>query len=159
MITLTDYVSFDSVRAALGVSEKEIPDEALNLDIYSLFVQSELDEISETLRSEFEGITSPGSTDDEKATYDSVRVFSAYAVAYKVSDSLPNASPKTIVEGKASLSRHADSPYKSVIIEVRKSYIYWKKILENLIDDTDLTSVVTTLMSVSSPQSDPVTGS
>lgn len=159
MLTLPDYASFDSVRAALGVSDKEIPDSALNLDIYSLFVQEELDGISSTLRTEFEAIAPPGSNDEEKAKYDAVRVFSAYAIAYKVTDSLPNASPKTITEGKASLSRHADSPYKLVITEVRKSYIYWKKFLENLIGDTESTAVVQTLMSVSEPDYDPVTGS
>lgn len=159
MITLPDYASFDSVRAALGVSNKEIPDTALDLDIYALFVQEELDEISDTLRTEFEAIVPPGADADEIAKYDAVRVFSSYAIAYKVTDSLPNASPKTITEGKASLSRHSDSPYKLVIIEVRKSYIYWKKILEGLIDDTEPTAVVQTLMSVSNPDYDPVIGS
>ena len=159
MIVLEDYTSFDSVRAALGVSVKESPDAVLNLDIYALFVQEELDDISPTLRAEFEAITPPGSTDEEKEKYDAVRVFSAYAVAYKASDSLPNSAPKTITDGKASMSRHADSPYKYVVTEVRKSYIYWKKYLENLIEDTEPTAVVQTLMTAVEPDFDPVTGS
>ena len=158
MINLPDYVSFTSVRAALGISIKEIPDDALDLDIYALFVQQELDEIADTLRSEFEDITAPGSTETEVELYDSVRVFSTYAVAYKVSDSLALSSPKTIVEGKSSITRYSDSPYKSVVVEVRKMYIYYKKILENLITDTDNVAVVQTLMSTSSPDYDPVTG-
>ena len=124
MIDLSLYASFVSVRAALGVSSKEIPDSVLDTDIYALFVQSELDNISDTLRSEFEAITPPGSTAEEVELYDSVRVFSAYAVAFKVCDSLGNASPKTITEGEASISRHSDSPYKEVSLRlIRLIYI------------------------------------
>jgi hypothetical protein len=159
MITLADYASFDSVRAALGVSDLEITDAALNLDIYAVFVQQELDGISATLRTEFEAINSPSGDPTLEAKYDAVRVFSAYAVAYKSSDSLPLSSPKVIVEGKASMSRHADSPYKFVIEEVRKNYIYWKKFLTNLIDETVDSTEAPTLLTISEPTYDPITGS
>ncbi len=159
MIDVTLYASFDSVRAALGVAIKELPDAVLSTDIFSYFVQDELDGIAESLRPDFEAITPPGSSAEEVALYDAVRVFSAYAVAYRATDSLPLFSPKTITEGKASLSRHADSPYKQVVIEVRKAYIYYKKLLEELVDDVVITSVPATLMSTSSPDYDPVTGS
>ena len=158
MITLSEYASFDSVRAALGVSVKEIPDVVLSSDIYAFFVQQELDEISATLRTEFEAITPPGVSDTEKELYDTVRVFSAYAVAYKASDSLALSAPKTIEEGKAAVSRFADSPYKNVVIEVRKSYIQYKKILQTLIDDEETSVLVPTLMSGVTPDFDPVTG-
>lgn len=158
MIDLSKYTSFDSVRAALGVSVKEIPDAVLDSDIYAYFVQIELDEISATLRTEFESIYAPGNTAAEIAKYDAVRVFSAYATAYKASDSLPLSSPKDIVEGKSSISRYADSPYRAVIDEVRKAYIFYKKQLETIIDPTEVATTPATLMSTSTPDFDPVTG-
>ena len=157
MINLTEYASLDSVRAALGVSALEAPDAVLSSDIYAYFVQTELDGISSTLRSEFEAITPPG-TGADMEKYDAVRVFAAYAIAYTASDSLPNFSPKTIVEGKASTARHSDSPYKSVIIEVRKKYLLYKKMLENFIEGSVAATTAPTLLSISTPDYDPVTG-
>jgi len=158
MLYLPEYIQYDSVRGALGVSIKEIPNAAIELDIYGFFVQQELDGISATLRAEFEAINPPGVTVEDKALYDAVTVFSTYAVAYKVSDSLALSSPKTITEGKSAISRYSDSPYKSVVLEVRRMYVQYKKVLENLIAGSTTDSASTTLMSVASPTFNPVTG-
>ena len=46
---LTDYTSYDEVRAALGVSAEELEDETLQLDFYSISLTAELEDIADTL--------------------------------------------------------------------------------------------------------------
>ncbi len=165
MITLTQYAAYESIRAALGVPVKELPDTVLDVDLYAFFVQTEVDSIDSGLRTDFESINAiaPSSrTETQQGLWDAVRVFSAYAASVKCIDSLPQFSPKTITDGKAAVTRYSDSPYKFTAIEVRKSYLAAKKILKDLYEEFiggDASgSTLLPVMGVGVPSYDPVTG-
>ncbi len=165
MISLTHYASYDSIRAALGVPAKELPDTVLDVDLYAFFVQTELDAIGTSLRADFEtvdAISEVSRTTEQQALWDATRVFDAYATAVKCIDSLPQFSPKTISDGKAEVTRYSDSPYKFTAIEVRKSYLAAKKVLKDTFDafsgETVADTVVLPLLGIATPSFDPVTG-
>jgi hypothetical protein len=164
-MTLTDYVSFEEVRAALGVSEDEIKDATLSLDLYAFNLVSELEGISLTLVEDYaQQKVSPveGWTPIQVRFHQAVRLFSAYAVAKQATISVPMFAPKEQTDGKASLGRWAQDPYKPMIASVLKQYEVFKVKLEAAYGAIQTTVSPTTVdrpyMSVVAPISDPVLG-
>lgn len=122
---ITEYTTYNDIRAALGVSEDEIEDATLSLDLYSMNLSSELDDVSSSITTTFEGLrdVAAESLSDEQIKFDRfVRLFSTYAVAKQLTTSLPLFSPKDYADGKASFGRYAQNPYKDVIKSVEEAY-------------------------------------
>ena len=46
---ITDYTTFNDVRAALGVDDKDLPDSVLALDIYSAGLTQDLEDVDVNL--------------------------------------------------------------------------------------------------------------
>ena len=130
-MAITDYTTYEDIRAVLGVSADEIEDATLSLAVYELSLSSEFEDISANLKTDYatvSGLTSR--TAVQERLFQSTRLFSTYAVAYQASGSLPLFSPKDISDGKATVSRYADSPYKAVIEQIRTQYEKFKGKLE-----------------------------
>lgn len=132
-MSMIDYISFDDVRAALGVSSDEITDTTLSLDLYAFNLVSELEGISLTLMTDY--ATQKETTPDtwsaiQTRFHQAVRMFSAYAVAKQATVSLPMFAPKEQTDGKASLVRFAQDPYKATIAQVSQQYDVTKARLE-----------------------------
>ena len=162
-MAITAYTTYDDIRAALGVSSDEIEDATLSLDIYELNLTSEFEDISLSLASAYATVAALTSRSDvQERFYQATRLFSAYAVAYQATSSLPLFSPKDISDGKATVSRYADSPYKAVIAQVKTLYEKFKGKLEKAYADNSATSVADLAprpyFTVVSPSYDPVTG-
>ena len=124
-MALTQYCEFDEVRAALGVNNLELPDTVLSLPIYEMGLSRELAKISASLPAAFSTASdsSPEArTSEQQALFDSVRLFSAYAVAKQVGVSLAAMVPKDVSDGKASVSRFSDAPYRDVLARVEAMY-------------------------------------
>lgn len=124
-MALLDYTSYDEVRAVLGVSEKEITDATLALDVYQLNLSVELAALSEALEGDYATVSAVAAntrTALQTKFYGAVRLFSTYAVAFQLLAALPNFSPKDITDGKAAVGRYADSPYKVVIDRTSAMY-------------------------------------
>lgn len=166
MLNVDDVTSFDEIRAALGVSDNELPDTTLELDMYRLHLNTELRAIDATLETTFDtirGKTEADRTSAEQNLFSATSLFSLYSVALHLTSSLPLFSPKTITDGKAAISRYADSPYKQTIEAVQAQYSKLKTLLEAALAEYGGSSSTAVsppgYMGVSSPSFDPVTGS
>lgn len=164
-MAISDFISFDDVRAALGVSEDEIKDTTLSLDLYEYNLVSELESIDLTLISVYETQkeSAPSTwTTEQTRFYQAVKLFSAYAVAKQATVSLPMFSPKEQTDGKAGVVRFALDPYKATIAAILKQYdAFREKLIKAFSDLNSNDTPVATMrpyIVVASPVSDPVTG-
>lgn len=124
-MALTTYCELDEVRAALGVSDLELSDTVLNLPVYEIGLMRELNKVSTSLPVAFStafNVAEETRTDLQQALVDATRLFSVYAVAKQVGVSLGSIVPKDVGDGKATLSRFSDSPYKEVMKNVEALY-------------------------------------
>lgn len=161
---ITSFTTFNDIRAVLGVSSDEIEDATLSLDIFELNLTSELEDIGLALVSDYSTVAELTTrTAVQERFYQATRLFSAYAVAFQATGSLPLFSPKDISDGKATVSRYADSPYKEVIKKVTAQYEKFKLKLEKAYADFGSNSApsrtVLPFFNVASGARDPVTNS
>jgi len=165
---ITEYTSYDEIRATCGLSLKELPDSELSLELYQNILALELGDIS--IPDETPG---PGPLDTrflvikaitpvtarttlEQRLYDLTRVFCTYVVSLEVVVSLSMKAPKSISDSKASLVRFSpESTYKDVISRIEQMLGDIRGKIENISESTVDTLP---LLSVVSQSTDPVTG-
>lgn len=164
-MSMPEFITFDDVRAALGVSEDEITDTTLSLDVYEFNLVSELEGISLLLIPAYLALSEAGPTswtDIQKRFYQATRLFAAYAVAKQATIAVPMFSPKEQTDGKAGLVRFAQDPYKGMIARVLAQYEIFKIKLEVAYAATTATTAtpltIRSYMSVVGIGVDPVTG-
>ena len=162
-MALTDYTTYDDIRAALGVSDEEIDDGVLALSLYEQNLVAELEDISLDIISDYKDAKADNARDeDTERFYQTTRLFSTYRVALHLTSSLPLFSPKDIADGKATMSRYADSPYKMVIEQVKQLADRYRKRLTSVYESysagTTTTSVARVYFGVAVSTTDPVTG-
>lgn len=163
-MALIDYTTYDEVRAALGVSDDELADETLELPVYSTGVEEDLYVVSRTLTETYRGIE--GKEEDDRSAaearvYRLVRSFSTYSAARQIGTALPMFSPKSLSDGKASMSRFSGEPYKDVLKGLTEQFdlVRGRLILalEDLSSSTTTPRLKSLLTNVGSAY-DPVTG-
>lgn len=163
-MTLLDYTTYEDVRATLGVSDDELENETLALEVYSNHLGEELYDVSKTLDTLYRDIKAKAEgarTSQEERVYKLVRAFSTYAVARQVGTALPMLAPKSLSDGKATMSRFSSDPYKKVLENIREQYDIARGRLLTAVDDLSSLSRVTvarTLFSRSGSGYNPVTG-
>ncbi len=161
---LLDYTTYPEIRSLLGVNDIELPDEILSLDVYASELDLEFDDVSLDLRPRYITVTAidEGSrTDNQDRFIKTVRVFAAYTVAKSLTISLPMFGPKTVTDSKTELSRFSNDPFKATIKTVLAKWeLYKNRSLAALavVDSRTTSRVALTVMVVSSPSFDPVTG-
>lgn len=171
-MALTDFTTFEDIRAALGVSSDELEDDTLNLSLYEFNLKDDLTEVGEEAVPNSDLITdfrtadakSPGTrTAAETRLVEATRLFSTYVVARQCTSALPLFSPKEQSDGKASLVRYASNPYEHTVREVKALYDKYRGRLitayTKLKSVTSPTLTARSYFSVVSPTTDPVTGS
>lgn len=164
---LTTYCGYNEVRSALGVNHLELPDTVIALPVYEMGLTRELTKLSTSLAASFSTIASKVAgdrSDAEEALFSAVRLFSVYLVASQVGVSLPNFAPKSVDDGKTSLSRFSGEPYEAVmtrVLEARDRYrMDVREAIAGLGSATTTAYTPTPLMARASPRlTDPVTGS
>ena len=158
---LTAYTTYHDIRAALGVSDEELDDGTLSLQLYEDHLLADLGEISFNLAGFFATVLAkPTPTDEETRFLSYVRLFSTYSVAKTLTTTLPLFAPRSIEDGKARVQRF-DSPYKDTIAAVGREYEKWKNRLQQAfmaLGEGSTTRTQRSWLSVVSPGSDPVTG-
>ncbi len=167
-LAITDYTSFDEVRAALGVSDEEVSDTTLGLPMYGNHLEGEMQALADDL-SLTEDITdtvsiigaiAPASrTKQQKRVLSNVALFATYAVARHLGTSLAMMAPKAITDGKAGFTRFSDGPYKSVLMQVEKQYESARNALAgalSTLNSTVASDIPLVFFGVSSPDKDPV---
>lgn len=164
-MSLLDYTTADDIRAVLGVSSDELEDATLSLAVYEYSLIGELEDVSLTLISGYASIKDTdveGMNEVESRFYRGTRLFSTYVVARNLLSSLPLFSPKEISDGKATQVRFAQDPYKETIKRVEQLYERHKERLVTALAAFSLSTAapatVRPYLVVSSPNSDPVTG-
>lgn len=162
-MVLIDYTTPSDIRAILGVTDEELEDSTLELDVYAISLEGELEDVSVNLPSQYatvSAISEASRTDAQRRFYQATRLFATYAVAQQLGSSLPMFGPKDISDGKATVSRFADSPYKQTLEEIKRQYKVTRRRLEDAFAAVNLstasTKVFRTFLSVSSPSTDPV---
>lgn len=108
---LTDYTTYDEIRAVLGVSETEIEDRDLALDLYALLLEDALQEISTSLPDLYSAVKSEAApTADQRRFLARMALFAPHWLGLYLLGALPQFSPRVITDGKTQTERVAD-PY------------------------------------------------
>ena len=119
---LTDFASYDEIRAVLGVSDEELEDGTLALPMYLKLLQLDFGDIAGTLEAQYlaaKASITPSAA--EQKLVDVVSVFSAYAISKHLLTSLPLFAPKRITDGRAETDRITD-PFEGVREGVNSTY-------------------------------------
>ena len=117
---LTDYTSYDEIRAALGVSDEELEDATLALAMYEQDLLLDLEEIHDTIPTAYNALSGALSADQLRFQR-CVQVFSTYAVARHLLTGLPLFAPKRVQDGRAEQERVND-PYADTRVGVQGMY-------------------------------------
>ena len=158
---ITDYTTFNDVRAALGVDDKDLPDSVLALDIYSAGLTQDLEDVDVNLPDTYLTVSAESSPTAQQTRFLSCcSMFAAYAVASRLTATMPLFAPQQETDGKAQAGRF-DNAYKDVAgavvgqcEEARTSLLN----AYNALFYTEKKSAIKSYFGVISPSSDPVTG-
>ena len=115
-MNLTDFTSYDEIRAVLGVSSKELEDVTLALPLYSRTLGFELSDMADDLPGVYATVSALPAADRTVAQqrfYDVTQLYSAYSVSRQLLTSLPLFSPQRLTDGRAGFDRH-DDPFEDV---------------------------------------------
>lgn len=160
---LTDYTTYNEVRAVLGVDLDELSDNTLALEVYLRSLELELQGIAAALPADFatvKVVAEASRTASQQAFYAAVKLFAPYAVAVQLSSGLSLFAPKTVTDGKAVVTRDSSAPYKAAIEECKANYSRFRVVLVNAYAAYKGSASVGTVRPffvVVSPASDPVT--
>jgi hypothetical protein len=163
-MAINDYTTFADIRAVIGVNDIELPNAVLELDVYSLNLTAEIEDVDITIPAKFVEVGNVIETTRSAAQrrfYDSCRTFATYAVAKQLSSSLPMFGPKDVSDSKTSITRFSDSPYKETAKKIESAYDLNKSRLVKAFGDviSETRSLPTrTMLVISSPTTDRVTG-
>lgn len=123
---ITDYTSYDAVRAVLGVSNEEIDDDVINLPLYETLLSEDLLDLSATIQADFatvRDIAVGTQTAIEKRFVRVLQTYASYQVASTLLGSVALFAPKDVTDGKAATARVAD-PFKTLKEDVLASLVY-----------------------------------
>ena len=129
MISVTDYMEYAEVRAVLGVSIYELPDDTLALNMYAQTLQTRLAMTTGTfsgttgsLMAIYDTINALASpTSDQENFMFLVRLFAIYVVAEACLPGLSLLALKSESDGKTTQTRFsAEATFKDVAMNVRQ---------------------------------------
>lgn len=163
-MSAVDFTTPEQVRALLGVSSDELDDDTVNLEVYAIGLDEEIRDVNVALPAsyvEINEIDDESRTDAQRRLWRLTRQFATYALAKSVGGSLSMFGPKSVSDGKASISRFAGDPYKATLATVSSEYDVSRTRLVAAYADYSSSGVADTPRSyflASAPISDPVTG-
>lgn len=158
---ITNYTSYDSVRAALGVSSDDLEDATLALDIYADALELEFDDASANFKVQYDlahDAVTP--TADQAKLLTVTRLFSTYAIAKHLTGSLPLFAAKQVTDSKAGVQRF-DNTHRDVAKAVIEQYNTLRTRIVNAVNalaSSSRTIVTPVYFAVVSPSDDPITG-
>lgn len=163
--------SFDDVRAVLGVSDEELSDETLSLNLYKVALTEAYEDVSSTLLDLVvelqtkealvkEDPTATNMTRPEKRLLGLSSVYATYVVAVEAASSMPMFAAQTISDGKAEGSRFAGA-YQSTLQDAKAQLEDYRNRLQNLLTESfngqAVTATIYTPFSRATLSIDPVT--
>ena len=160
-LPITNYTSYDSVRAALGVSSDDLEDATLALDIYADALELEFDEVATNFWTQYvQAHDAATPTADQVKLLTVTRLFATYAIAKHLTGSLPLFAAKQVTDSKAGVQRF-DNPFREVVKSIHDQYGTLRTRLANAVGtliSSSRTSVTPVYFAVASPSDDPITG-
>lgn len=124
---LTEYTSYDEIRAALGVAPEEITDDVLALPNYEsilLFDLADLGAFTPAVVDYYSGLVAqlPTSLSVDEARFVSIlNVYAPYVIARHLTISIDMFAPKIITDSKTTMTRIQD-PYKDTKAGIQSFY-------------------------------------
>lgn len=110
-MALTDYTTYDEVRAVLGVAEEELEDEVLALPLYATELEESIYALAPGLPAAYVAIKAePLPTPDQARFLRLMSVWASYTVGVHLLGALSMFAPKTIESDKDKQERVQD-PY------------------------------------------------
>ena len=107
---LTEYTTCDDIRAALGVSEEEISDSTLGLSLYETLLNEDLLAVDALLVSTWVALPAVDSRNAAQLRLGNmVSLYSTYAVAYRLTDSVELFGFLKVADGRASTERTGEA--------------------------------------------------
>lgn len=161
---LTEYTTYAEVRAALGVSEEEIDDATLELQMYESLLEEDLDGISPLVHTTWAALPEDESlrTADEAKFAQRLRLYSTYSVASELLTSVELFGFLKVADGRASTERRPqafDTIKGNVHAMKLKARAWLLASLELLVPGTPVTPAGSISWTSSvAPATDPVTG-
>ena len=160
-MSLSNYTTLADIRGALGVSDEELEDDVLLLQLYEDHLRADLDAISYDLHTVHSGLQAQAVlTGPEERFMRYARLFATYSVAKALTVTLPMFGPKAIEDGKARMERFTD-PYKDTVKKVEAEYDRWRKALQDALlslGQTGATRAVRPYVLGVTPATNPITG-
>lgn len=161
---ITEYTTFADVRSILGVEDDELRDETLELRTYSHALSEALHEVSPNLVELYRELQEK--EPEERSSIEGrvvalTQLFASYAVALEASAALPMFSPRSIGDGKGSITRFSNDPYKDTIERIEQRFHLYRDRLRETLEELAEESqerVLPTFFRSASPAYDPVTG-
>lgn len=161
---LSDYTSPEAVRSVLGVSDEELDDATIGLELHVAGLEYDLITVGGTAITAYATAVAAGDTGSqaEKDLVRAVRYFSAFATARHLATALPMFGLKDMTDGKASGSRFADSPYRAVLERMERQYSVARALLSGALSAFNQqpakVSNYPRVFVIGTPAYDPVTG-
>lgn len=132
---ITKYTSFDEVRSVLGVEDDELDDSTLSLGVYYNHLLEMFEDINPTLVQLYDEVDgTPVKSPLQERFLRLVQTFATYAVAKQLTPSLPMFAPRSIGDGKATMSRFLD-PYKDTIRGIEEQFTLTQNRLQQVVDE------------------------
>lgn len=142
---LTEYTTYDDIRAALGVSEEELSDETLGLDLHLTLLEEAVLDANAALPAAWDALPDDADTwtADEKLFAARFKLFATYSVAYSLLDSAELFGFLKVADGRASTERVPKS-YENLRTNVTAMFVRVKaKLLAALLLVDPLATVTT----------------
>ena len=155
MLTILNYTSYEEIRAVTGLSEDELPDSELALQIYSNALELAFDSLTleDETKNPIKTVFDTLDPDTDSAIWAQTRLFATYFVALEVVVSLSMKAPKSLSDSKVTITRWSDtSTWNATIVNIRA------KLSQIRIDLVGKTIAAPSLLTAVKPDYDPVTG-
>lgn len=139
---LSTYTTVDNIRALLGVSDEELSDDVIELDVYDKALTLDLMDVASDFDTQYTTAKADQAVAANKRFVMVADMFASYSVAKQLCESLPNFAPRTISDGKAMQQRqqNAEDP---VIKAVREGYLRYRTLLIDALNVLKAATVVT----------------
>ena len=158
---ITNYTTYNDIRAAIGVTDEELEDATLGLNLYAAYLETELEEVNIDLPTTFDTISDLATPSTAQARFlQACKLFATYAIAKHLTTSLPIFAAKQVSDGKASMQRF-DNPYRDTVAAVNQQYDKTRNRLTQALAAVGTSTAATAslvFVAVASPSTDPVTG-
>ena len=143
---LTDYTTYDEIRAILSVTDEELEDDHLALPLFEIELSEKLLEVSPGIQTLYKTYSDAGSatlTAQQLRFFNLTRMFAAYSVAVHLLDSYELLAVQTVKDARAEFARF-EKPFERISPAVRAT---WSTARARLVDAYNV--VATTPVSVS----------